>query len=235
MAKRPAIRKSKDLYAIILDGYRNAIAKSDLASKTGLSYHSLSKVYSEGWPEYPWALPIKDVLAEERRRVRAERAVQATDQRKVEGEIREKARDDAVRAQTQEAAASAQARANALAVANMIGRVVLGCIPLAERIQVMLKNPDYKISPREAMNIFRASAYVVRHGNEAIRAAFEIERLRLGEPTHILRLDNDEDMSTDDLVEQLASMHRTLARARGEELEEEEVEEIDLGDEGDLH
>jgi len=231
MARR---KYTKELYDRLVQGFREAPNNFSHASRiAGCDRRAAQRAYELGWPARSWAIPIKDYLAAEKERIRAERQKQLEAQRESESEMREKAQTDAIAAQTQEAAGSAQARANALALAGVIGRIAVACVPLSDRIAKALRE-DISMTPQQALKLFSSMAYVVRQGNETLKLALEIERLRVGEPTSIFRLQADE-MTVDDVADSLSHLHRTLQRAvaRGESMEtlEQALEHIPGNDE----
>lgn len=171
--------------------------------------------------------------------IRAERQRQLEIDRANEELSRERATKDAIQAQAQEAAGSQAARANALALANVIGRITIACIPLSERVATELKNPNFAFTPQNALRLFSSVSYVVRQGNEALRLALEIERLRVGEPTNVLKL-VAEDLAIDDVASQLTHMQRTLQRAvqkgvqYGAEVQDDDFE-VEVEDASGVH
>jgi len=204
---------TKELYDKLVRAFREAPGNFSHASRISGSGRAACKVvWEHGWPKRSWAPPIRDYLAKEKEMIRAERQKQLEIDQANEELSREKATKDAINAQAQEAAGSAAARANALALANVIGRITIACIPLSERVATMLKDADFKITPQSALKLFSSVAYTVRQGNEALRLALELERLRVGEPTNVLKL-VAEDLTIDDVASQLTHMQRTLQRA----------------------
>lgn len=223
MARR---KYTKELYDALVRGYRDAPGNASHAARiAGCDRRAAQHAYEAGWPKRPWAIPIKDFLAREREVVRAERHKALEQAREQETELREQAHKDAINAQKQEAAGSQQARANSLALANVIGQIAVACIPLSKRVAAAIRD-DMKMSPQSALKLFSSMAYVVRQGNESLRLALEIERLRVGEPTSILKL-QAEDMTTDDVADSLSHLHRTLQRAvdRGDNTFEQDLQD----------
>jgi len=204
---------TKELYDKLVRGFREAPGNFSHASRvSGMGRTACKLAWECGWPKRTWAPPIKQYLAKEKELIRAERQKQLEIDQATEELAREKSTKDAINAQAQEAAGSAAARANSLALANVIGRVTIACIPLSERVATMLRDDNFAFTPQTALRLFSSVAYVVRQGNEALRLALEIERLRVGEPTSVLKL-VAEDLSIDDVASQLTHMQRTLQRA----------------------
>ncbi len=219
---------TKQLYELLVQSYRDQPGNSSAAARhAGCNRRTAQRAYEHGWPSHTWAPPIKDFLKAEKERIRAERARELQAARDQETEMREQLQKDAINAQKQEAAGSQQARANSLALANVIGQIAVACIPLSKRVAEAVRH-DTKMSPHSALKLFSSMAYVVRQGNESLRLALEIERLRVGEPTSILKL-QAEDMTVDDVADSLSHLHRTLQRAvdRGDNTFADDLAEVE--------
>jgi hypothetical protein len=210
MARRAYTR---EMYQALVNGFREAPGNASHAGRiAGVGRSAAKLAWEQGWPKRSWAPPIRQYLEKEKELIRAERQKQLEIDQANEELARERATKDAFQAQAQEAAGSQAARANSLALANVIGRITIACIPLSERVATELKNPNFAFTPQTALRLFSSVAYVVKQGNEALRLALEIERLRVGEPTNVLKL-VAEDLTIDDVASQLTHMQRTLQRA----------------------
>lgn len=188
---------------------------SAAAKFAGTDRRMAQRVWEEGWTRYdPRWVPIKQYLETERERVRAERQRLQEEERKRREEEREKARQDAIRTQAEEARAAANARGNAIGLAAVIGKLVLGCIPVADRLRKTLEDPNTAFTHKEMLSIINRTSYIVREGNAALKMALEIERIRLGEPTTIMGLKPMDEMQPEEMVVHLESMARTLERAK---------------------
>lgn len=206
---------TQELYDLFVEAFRLEPGNASHAARFAGTDHRMAKrVWDEGWVRYdPNWVPIKDFLATERERVRAERVRLQDEERKRREEERERSRKDAIRSQAEEARAAAQARGNAIGLASIIGKLVLGCLPVADRLKRELERPDNLMSVKEMVMLMNRCAYIVREGNIALKVAMEIERLRLGEPTTIIGLKVD-DMAPEEMVVHLEAMARTLERAK---------------------
>lgn len=226
---------TQELYDLFVEAFRIAPGNISHASKfagTGRQYAETA--WEKGWTQYdPRWIPIRDYLAQERELVRAERARLQEEERRKREEDRERARRDAIEAQAQEARAAAQARGNAIGLAAIVGKLVLGCVPVADKLRAQLE-AGANLSPKESTQLIQRVSYIVREANSAIRMAFEIERMRVGEPTTIVGL-KVEDMAPEEMVVHLEAMTRTLMRAKalGGDIslaEEMEAQGIPFGD-----
>jgi len=231
---------TKSRYSDLVRGFRESPGNFSHAARiAGVGTATAKLAWEKGWPRRSWAPPIKEYLQKEKEQIRAERQKQREIDQATEETARERATKDAIQSQAQEAAGSQAARANALALANVIGRITIACIPLSERVAAELKNPNFAFTPQTAMRLFSSVSYVVRQGNEALRLALEIERLRVGEPTNVLKL-VAEDLTIDDVASQLTHMQRTLHRAvtkgvqYGADVRDDDLE-LDVEDTSGLH
>lgn len=170
--------------------------------------------WSVGWKQYSWAGPIRDVIAKEMEAARLERFKLVEEQRERQDKEREQARKAALDASAEEAKAVQIARTNSIAVGALLQNLLKGMVPLAQRIQADIQAAAGTLSPKEIAKLISDTALVTRHSNEAIKAALELERLRLGQPTNIVGIQGQlDDVTTEEAVEELIGIQRTLNRA----------------------
>lgn len=204
---------TKELYESIVEGYREAPGNFTHAARcAGIGWAAAKKAWEIGWPERTWAPPIKDIIAKEMEIARLKRIEAEEEQAERDKISRQKLRDDAVKTAEQEARAVVQARGNAMGLSSVISKLLLGSLPLADRIKDELEKGSY--TPQQALKIFVNMAYIVRQGTEAIRLALEMERTRLTEPIHDSLLKDIENITPGEAVKQLESVQRTIERAK---------------------
>lgn len=234
---------TQELYDLFVEAFRIAPGNISHASRfagTGRQY--AESAWEKGWTRFdPRWIPIKDYLQQEREMVRAERMRLQDEERKRREAEREKAKQDAIRSQAEEARAAAQARGNAIGLGAVIGKIVLGCIPVADKLRKELEDPNTKLTAKEATQLIQRVSYIVREGNSALRMALEIERMRLGEPTTVVGL-KVEEMAPEEMTVHLEAMTRTLERAKalgGNVVLAQEMEAsglpFDRGEDPELH
>lgn len=205
---------TQELYDRLIDGFRQAPGNASHAARiAGCDRRMAARGWEQGWlNQVTWARPIREVIKGEMESARAERLRLQEQEREQQNQERQKARQDSVKAAAEEAQAAAIARANGIAVGGIIQGLLRGLIPLTRRIQDNLATEDLK--PREIAKMLGDAAFIVRHGNEAIKTAFELERIRLGEPTSVIGVQSHlDDVSAEEAVEELLGIERTLRRA----------------------
>lgn len=198
----------------MVEGFRQAPGNASHAARiAGCDRRMAARGWNQGWlNQVTWARPIREVIKGEMESARAERLRLQEQEREQQNQERQKARQDSVKAAAEEAQAAAIARANSIAVGGIIQGLLRGLIPLTRRIQDNLATEDLR--PREIARMLGDAAFIVRHGNEAIKTAFELERIRLGEPTSVIGIQSQlDEVTTDEAVEELLGIERTLRRA----------------------
>jgi len=216
-------RLTQELYDRLVEGYRESPGNHAHAARiAGCGWKLAKRSWEDGWKEYTYAIPIKDQLQADKEGARLQRSRILEEERTKKSEEREEARKDAIQARSQEAQAAQRAGVNALAMANIIGKIVLACGPLSTRLAEMLKDPDNDMTARMMAQILKDSTYIVKRGNDAIRTALEIERLRVGNPIDTMDL-GIEDMTHEEALEELEGLSKTLARARQQEIVVDDV------------
>lgn len=199
----PARVITPDLYEALLSAFREQPGVlSHAQRKCGVGYDFAKRAWEVGWlPRHPFARPIKDVLEEEKIKLRAEarRAEEAA--RRQGDEERQKARQDALAAMAQEGRILALARADVQGALGSASLMLPALRVMAERAaQEIMKDPG-QFSPQSATKLLREYSFAVRAlataGEQIIRA----ERLHKGEPTDILGVSTSpEEMSLEDAV-----------------------------------
>lgn len=206
---------TRETYAKLLEGFRlhpgNIAAVSRYAE---VVRRTAQRAWEKGWSNQhgkEWALPIKDIIADEQEKIRAERYKEAEMKQRLIDEDKERAVKDSIKTRAEEAEAANIARGNARVVGAMISNILRSAQPLLKRLQDALKDQATidKMSPIQVMEIFASAALVVKRGQEAIRDALEIERMRVGDPTETIKIQL-EDMSLEDAQKELEGMGRTI-------------------------
>lgn len=206
---------TQELYDRLVEGFRQAPGNASHAARlAGCDRRMAARGWNMGWlNQVTWARPIREVIKGEMEAARAERFKLQEREREQQQNERQKARQDSIKAATEEAQAAAIARANGIAVGGIIQGLLRGLIPLTRSLQENLGAENLR--PREIARMMGDAAFIVRHGNEAIKIAFELERIRLGEPTSVIGIQNNgmDDVTTEEAVEELLGIERTLRRA----------------------
>jgi hypothetical protein len=210
MAKRAL---TQETYDRLLAGYRETPGNaSQAARKAGVDRRTAARVWEKGWPQYDWALPIRNVLMQERENARLDRVRLQDQERAKANSDRERARADAIRANNEEAQAVSVARQNAIGVSALLQSVVRAMIPLAKTIEQDLQQA--KLSVHEKVNLLGKTTGFIRHANESIRISLEVERIRLGQPTHVFNAQSHlDDVTTEEAVQEILGVQKSLHRA----------------------
>lgn len=203
----------------------NAAAKS-----VNISPGTLSKYYNHGHPDYEWARPLKEVLADEdllvREKVAKEkleefdsirRREMATDEKVYEALDREVIKRDAIMARVEEAKLVRAARSGGLQVLAALLRMGPGIQKISERMgtELALMAAKEGINVRMALGIIRSYTLAMREANTAASQAMEMERLYLGEPTEIIGFADTtvDSMSLEDCAREVQEATAAMGRA----------------------
>ena len=219
-AYTPKIRlKSKTLTAeswdTMLAAYRERPADVPHAAKVArVTLHIADRAWRTGWEDaYP---AISELVAAEQIEARLARdraeADLARKQRasaaEVEAERAAALRRDAIKARTDEGqmiTASRTAAMGALAVsANLLGSLY----KIAPRVQEAISASD--LSVVDYVRLVQRLGGVTRQATDAAEASMRMERLMLGEPTHIVGIAGSGNMSRDEALEELREAARLL-------------------------
>lgn len=208
MAKRTY---TQVLYNSLVDAFREKPGNATFAaSQSGCERRLAMRAWNIGWPSKAWGTPIKQYLEQEKEMIRAERQKIIEQQSKQDQQQQEKSREDAVRAQAQEAVACQIGRVNAIQLASMVQAISAGLLTLARRMKEQLET-DKTMTAAQAMKFMQAGAYVARQSQESIRLCLQIERIRVGAPQDMFK-EKSIDMSEEEMYSEMVGIQRTLER-----------------------
>lgn len=224
--KGPGRRKlTRELYEALVQGYRSAPGVAAHAARiAGCDSRLASKAWAEGWRGYPWARPIRDVLAAE---AHDARALAARAMREAEDAARARAEDaraESVEAQAQERAILRAARSDVLAVLVLAAELVPSMRVLVRVVSEAMRPGEDgslpSITPSAALGMLTRHASLVSKGLGAAETILALSRLDRGEATARVEVGIGalpEDMPLADALAELAASEATLreARARG--------------------
>lgn len=213
MARRPY---TKEFYDLLIAGYREAPGNASHAARVAkCDPRCAQRAWRKGWPKFSWGRPIREIIQEEMERARGEREKRLHEEREQQERDRENTRKDAIRATAEEAQAAGIARANGIAAGALIQALLRSMVPLTKKLQAEMEGADLK--PREMAKMLGDAAYIVRQGNEAIKTAFELERIRVGEPTQVIGITVES--TPEEAAHDLIALGRSLRRAVGKSKE----------------
>jgi transposase-like protein len=210
---------TQNLYEALVAAFReNPGVYTAAAKKCGCDARTARRAWLIGWRTKKLNCPaIKLMLEEEQERARFERQKAFEERQRIAQEQREKAMQDAVAARTDEARAADAARKNSLAMAVIINRLFGPVSALSDMLVAEYRRmaASGSVDPGAVEAIIRQTAQLTARANEAIKTAFEIERLRVGDPGHFLNPQKELDAITpEQAARELERIARTIARAR---------------------
>lgn len=206
---------TQDLYDRLVKAFREKPGNASNAARwAGCERRCAARAWANGWPNRPWAIPIQRYLIEEKEAIRVERQRAMEESARIDEEARAQLRKDAIDAQKHEALAVRGARINAIALSNMISKLLPSLINLSESTATQIKSGSSAYTPHQVLHLMRSASYVVRQSNEAARLALELERIRVGDPNDIFKSKDEDEQDDDEVVTALMGLNRTLRRAR---------------------
>lgn len=246
-------RLTQQTYDSLTQQYRERPAAHHLvAANCGINWRTAKRAWEVGYPQHGWP-PISEVVAEEqviaRARVveleqevhqqRADRAREIERSKRENREAlslqRERARQDAIEARTQEAQAVKVGRQNAIALLAAQNKLIRGSLKLAERMQEQLEQEKLELRP--SIKVMGELSRAVNQATEAAQRVIQMERLLIGAPTEIIGHVGSDAMSIEeavDLLEQSERVLNNLRRRTGEIVEAEVVESQPLAVQDDV-
>lgn len=177
-----------------------------------------------GWAQYPWAIPISEVLEQER----IEAQATAADQRRLRDEAAQAARDqakaEALEAHRQELQMLKGARGDVLACLVIAGELVPAMRSLAGVISAAAKpGPNGEppaLSPKECMNLLTRHTQMVQRAVGAAEAVIQLSRLERGATTMNVGIGEqpldhipDDEVTEEEMLAELAAIQGVLANA----------------------
>lgn len=200
----------RPLYEKLVEAYRMEPGNHSNAARHGQCDRRMAKrAYEQGWKNQPWAVPIKELLADDTVRARAKRQEMRT-REYLEAEDRMlAAKKDAADARAQEGKLVAGARQSAIGLVGYSMSLLKGARPLVAQLVMALENVQ-DVAPTKAMSmlkeISRLSAQSVSISQEAMR----LERLHMGQPEQIIGFSDLKDISDEDLHAEILEVEAAL-------------------------
>jgi hypothetical protein len=187
----------KRLTFLGLSPVRQALDEERLAARAKLRHEEeKANAVIPPVPDPPW--PNTDAADEERRKIAARE--------------REAARRDAVESRAKEAQAVRGAREIGLALLTNTAKLLTGAAVLGDTLKTALQAGG----AIDATRGVRLMGMIAEHGRLSLqtsRLAMEMERVHLGEPTEVLRVESQV-MSHEDVARKVALSERALERLR---------------------
>ena len=206
---------TQQLYNALVDAFRKLPGNYSHASKhAGCDWQTAKNGWLKGWPHrFSWAAPIEAVIKEEADNARVERAKQHEIDRLKQLEARDLARQDAVKANTEEAKMITASRQNALMMSAITQQLLGGAIPLARRGLELLKADTTSTLP-QILRYIESVTGILRGANAAMLDAMQAERTKVGNPLQAVGAGPIADVSREDALAELEGLLVTIERAK---------------------
>ncbi len=216
MARKPVTR---EFYDSLVIAYREQPGNATHAARRALCERRMAKRgWDQGWPQYPWAGPIKLLMEQEIVSAQAAaRTAVIRAQEAAEGE-REAARQEAIEGRKQEQQMLKAARGDVIAAlvlaADLVGAMRVAVAAIKEQLQVKDgKLPQ--IQPAVAMALLTRHATLVQKAVGAAEAVIQLSRLDRGASTINVGLGlPEEHLTPEQIDEELEAIAEVLATAR---------------------
>jgi hypothetical protein len=223
--RRPLTR---EVYDSLLAAYRESPGSIGLAARrAGVCWQLASRAWKgPRWKDYPWAVPIREVLDDERRAALARARDLERERARAEAELadaeREKARREYVEALAQEQQMLKLARADVLSGLALAAELTPAMRQLTRVVQAACApQPDGSppdIAPAAAMTLLTRHAGLMSRAVAATEAVVELSRLDRGDPTAIFAVQPTvRELTYEEAIEELEAGVEMLAdlKARG--------------------
>lgn len=223
-------KHTRELYDALVAAFREKPMQFSHASRQARVTHRCAKrAWLEGWPGYDWARPIQHVLEEERvvaratleeqqrlieaqKNVAAQHALSLASIASQVEEEREKAKLDSARSHANEAQMCRIAQANSLQLMAFTTKLMSGALVVGEKVKQILLKTDETASIKTAMGVLKDISFIARQAIEVGKVTMELERIHLGQPTHVIR--HEMEMTYEDAVAELEKGTAALQRAK---------------------
>lgn len=220
-SKKQHSRITREFYENLLASFRKHGNKPVKVSRElNIDPRTARRAYAKGWAtrHKPWAKAMKIVLEEEQLEMRAARVAELERQRAEEEARILQARKDAKETMEHEALMTRGARIAAMLVgSNVLPPLVKAAHRLATDLEAGISAGTLTLPPVQAAILLARVARITKDTVEAQRLALENERLRLGEPTDILRVVEEDALTPEQAKAELLE----LAKSLGDEVVDE--------------
>jgi hypothetical protein len=222
MARRALTR---ELYDSLVIAFREAPGNASFAARRALCERRMAKRGWEiGWPQYPWAKPIKRVLENEKIDAMAQARMATVRAQEAAEAERDAARQEAIDAKKQEHQMLKAARGDVLAALVLAAELVPSMRAVAQAVAAACRSPgngpDGKPLPPAipapaAMGLLTRHATLIQKAVGAAEAVIQLSRLERGASTVNVGLSApDEDLSMEDALEELEAIEEVLRTAK---------------------
>lgn len=202
MARR---RITEHEFDLMVESFRHSPGNISGASRAAnVSRPTAYRAWHQGWPYLSDGLSVQQVFAQEQRAARAQILAEQAAQRALADRERQAAQEQAVQARKQEGQMVQLARTaslQGLTISNQLYQVARSMTAKAkEMLDIELQQP----AAHTPEGLLRLTERIVRIGktlNEQALESMRLERLHLGDPTHILGIVTDQGPQTLDEAE----------------------------------
>lgn len=208
--------KTRERYGKLLAGYRESPGNhAATASFVGCDWRTAKRAWELGWPKYPWARPIRDVLREEEESARKRAAALEQELSEREREHSDAAREEYIEARAQEQQLLKVARHDVMTALASCAKLSNAVQLLADHISTKLQQGLAHLPADKALRLLRDYVRVTKDAVLAADAVVKLSRLERGQATQVHGF-ADEELSLEDALHELdrADELRGLLAAR---------------------
>lgn len=212
---------TRDTYDKLLEGWRLNPGSPTLAAKyAGVDYRTARKIHEQGMPRRGWE-PLRTLLEREMQQARASMLASAAAKVAVDEKTREDAAKQAAQARAQEGQMVGLMRQTVLQGAGAAAQLIVTARSLVaygkEEIEKLLKLPEgdiRRLTASQAVSFAERMARVVDELVSTAHRVMQMERLHLGEPGQIIRMEAPTAMTLEEAELRLEAAKATLDRAK---------------------
>jgi len=198
----PRARISKEQHDALIVAFRERPGVALYAGQqAGVTYRTAKRAWEQGWPNPPWARPIRDIFADEERSARAilasEQAVAAKESAVVREE-RRLARIDAAMERSREAEGVRAAMSNALSLLANLGAFSRASVATSKAAaeQLLEEVQEKKVHWSQAVVFLGKLSLIGERATTQLQTTMQAIRLHLGEPEKYVGLSITADQPT---------------------------------------
>jgi len=227
---RKRLELTRDFYSALVDAYRDKPEHHGHAAKMAdTDWRTAKRGWETGWCNAtghgglhaPWALPIRDVIEQERKDARlrmAERitpkAVEKVEAAVTQDQAMEQVKRDTEMRRGEWASAARTVRRTGMAVLSVQQDIMRILLERAEEWRASVRTMP--MDSKTVMTIVRQIGLSMRITSESIQGAQQVEYLAIGQPTEILSLLPGDvgTMSVQEAEEAVERAYHAIARGR---------------------
>lgn len=197
--------KTREFYGKLVQGYRESPGNHAATGRwVGCDWRTAQRAWEHGWPRYPWARPIRDVLREEEESARKRAAALEQELAEREREHSDKAREDYIEARAQEQQMLKVARHDVMASLAACAKLAPAVGLIADHIAAQVQRGLGQLPTDKALRLISAYVKVTKQASDAAETVVKLSRLERGAATELHGLGVvEEELSLEDALHEL--------------------------------